>query len=206
MTMLVERPTFEPPPEPDLRFTPEDLQRLPEEQRFELVNGRLVERNMSVLSSDVASEMVSVLRPFVRQRGLGRAFAADLGYQCFPDDPLKVRKPDVSFVSASRWSDSFLSRGYCPIAPDLVVGVVSKHDLHEEVQVKVGEYLEAGVRVVWVIDPGARCAQMYGADGSSRRLTAGGTLEGGEVVPGFQCPLAALLPGGPGKAGGLDPE
>ncbi len=202
--MQAERPARE--LELGLRFTPEDLQRLPEEQRFELVNGRLVERNMSVLSSRVGSRLHLRLGLFVEARGLGEAYASDLGYQCFVDDPLKVRKPDVSFVSASRWSDSFLSRGYCPIAPDLVVEVVSKHDLHEEVQAKVGEYLEAGVRVVWVIDPRARCAQVYRADGSSRRLTADGTLDGGDVVPGFQCPLAALLPGVPGKAGGVGPE
>lgn len=202
MTMLAEQPTRE--LEPELRFTPEDLQRLPEEQRFELVGGRLVERSTSVLSSTVGSRLHGRLRSFVETRGLGGVYAADLGYQCFPDDPQRVRKPDVSFVSASRWSGSFMSQGYCPIAPDLAVEVVSKHDLHEDVQAKVGEYLEAGVCVVWVIDPGARCAQVYGADGSSLRLTADGVLDGGDVVPGFQCPLAVLLPGIPGTAGGLD--
>ncbi len=191
--MVAERPTAE--MALDLRFTPEDLQRLPEDQRFELVNGRLVERNMSVLSSTVGSRLHGRLWSFVETRGLGEVYAADLGYQCFPDDSQRVRKPDVSFVSASRWSDSFLEQGYCPIPPDLAVEVVSKHDLHSDVQVKVSEYLGAGVRLVWVIDPEARCAHVYTATGTCRRLEAGDSLDGGDVVPGFQCLLAELFPG-----------
>ena len=58
---------------------------------------------------------------------------------------------------------------------------------------KVGEYLEAGVRLVWVIDPERRSAVVYRSLGEVRKLGADEFLEGEDVVPEFRCRLADLF-------------
>jgi Uma2 family endonuclease len=118
---------------------------------------------------------------------------ADASYQCFADDPTKVRKPDVSFIQASRLPASERPTGHCQIAPDLAVEVVSPNDLFEDVSRKVEEYLAAGVRLVWVIDPKAERVFIYRQDGSATILTNKDSLDGEDVVPGFLCAIADLF-------------
>ncbi len=118
---------------------------------------------------------------------------ADASYQCFADDPTKVRKPDVSFIQASRLPASERPTGHCQIAPDLAVEVVSPNDLFEDVSRKVEEYLAAGVRLVWVIDPKAERVFIYRQDESATILTNKDSLDGEDVVPGFLCAIADLF-------------
>src|SRR6187551_2491614 len=137
-------------------YTPEDLLLMPDGKDFELVDGNLVERPMSALSSWVAGETYGLLREHNRAHDLGTVWPSDNGFRCFPDDPGKVRKPDVSFIGRERYSLDQLSDGFLRIAPDLVVEVISPNDLAEDVEQKVEEYLGAGVRLVWVVDPDTR--------------------------------------------------
>ena len=83
-------------------------------------------------------------------------------------------------------------RKYIP--PDLAVEVVSPNDLAYDVESKVVEYLDASVALVWVIDPEARTVRIYRRDGSISWLREHGELSGEEVLPGFQCRVAANFP------------
>lgn len=80
------------------------------------------------------------------------------------------------------------------MAPDLVVEVVSTHDEAEDVEEKVRDYLRAGECRVWVAYPRTRIIHVRRPDGRDTTLEAGDTLEGEDVLPGFTCPVAALLP------------
>lgn len=80
--------------------------------------------------------------------------------------------------------------GHGQIAPDLAVEVVSPNDLFEDVSRNVEEYLAAGVRLVWVIDPKAELVFIYRDDESATILTNKGSLDGEDVVPGFLCAIA----------------
>lgn len=84
-------------------------------------------------------------------------------------------------------------RGYAPLAPDLVVEVPSPGDRPVEVLEKVGNWLNAGARLVWVVDYLKRQAQVYRADGSLSTVGPDDVLDGEDVVPGFFLPLAELL-------------
>lgn len=100
----------------------------------------------------------------------------------------------MSFVRRERLTPAQLREaGHARIPPDLAVEVVSAHDLFTEVQVKAGEYLAAGVPLVWLVDPKAEQVLVYRGDGSAARLTAADMLSGGDVLPGFECRLAELF-------------
>ena len=176
------------------RITPEELLDLPDAVRYELVNGHLVERSIGTESSWVGGELHGLIRDFVRARRLGWVLPADASYQCFPDSPDKVRKPDVSFIRFGRLPDERLPVGHCLIAPDLAVEVVSPNDLVYEVEDKVEEYLNAGVRLVWVIHPNVRTVWTYRLDRSFAGLRESDLLSGEGVIPGFECIVRDLFP------------
>jgi Uma2 family endonuclease len=175
-------------------YTPEDLLAMPDEKNYELVDGHLVERKMSTLSSWVAGELHGEIRNYCRANPYGWAFPEGTGYQCFPDAPAKVRKPDVSFIREERLPASAATEGYSLIAPDLAVEVISPNDAAWEIDEKVAEWLEVGVPLVWVVHPRARAVRIHRASGPVSWLRAEDELSGEEMLPGFRCPVAALFP------------
>lgn len=128
---------------------------------------------------------------FVEEHGLGEVFAQDTGFR-IERDPDTVRAPDLAFV-ARRWLAGIPDEGYADIAPDLVVEILSPYDRPGEVLEKVGQWLTAGVRLVWVLDPRAPETRIYRADGTVSTLELDGELDGEDVLPGFRCPLREIL-------------
>lgn len=179
---------------PKASYTMEEFLVLPDHDRYELVDGELVEINVSILSSVVGAEVLTVLNTHVKTHGLGRVLGSEAYYQCFPDRPGRARKPDVSFVASSRLPPDWREAGYFTIAPDLVVEVISPHDLVYDVNAKIREYLDAGVRMVWVIDPQQRIVDTYRPIHSVKRLGENDVLDGEDVVPGFKCRVAEFFP------------
>jgi Uma2 family endonuclease len=175
-------------------YTPEDLLSMPDGKNYELIDGRLVERNTSQLSSWVGGQLHFELNAFLRANPRGWVWPADLGYECYQDAPNKVRKPDVSFIRVARMPQGPTSEGYAHIPPDLAAEVVSPNDLWSELQGKVEEYLAAGVALVWVIDPVSRTALVYRRDGTVSRLREADELSGEDIIPGFRCPLSSIFP------------
>lgn len=175
-------------------YTPEDLLTMPDGDNYELVDGQLVERKMSQESSWIAGRLFSRLAAFVESRNLGWAFPEGTSFQCFPDDPTCVRRPDTSFVQLRRQPNGPSERGHGRIAPDLVVEVVSPNDLFQEVDGKVDEWLTAGVQLIWVINPRARTVTVVRPDADAHKLTVRDELRGEPVLPGFACRIADLFP------------
>ncbi len=173
-------------------LTPADLLAMPDGVGYELVDGQMVERNMSVLSSLVEGNVHFKLRQHCET--LGWVWPGTNGIQCFPGEPGKVRKPDVSFVSRARCPEIDAHQGFLKIAPDLAVEVISPHDLASEVNEKIEEYLQAGVLLVWVVDPETRTVMVHRADGSTAKLRPGDDIVGDHVVAGFRCKVAEFFP------------
>jgi len=197
MSTIVESPSVVPSPvaAPLGGITPAMLLEMPDGVNYELVDGHLVERNVSGLSSLVALEVGRRLGNHLESIGSpGWVFGTDLGYRCFADRPNKVRKPDVSYVPRDRVRLKELETGFLRIPPALAVEVVSPNDLAEDLQIKLKEYLAAGVRLVWIIYPRARSARAVGLDGVSAELGQDDSLDGRDVLPGFACRVGELIP------------
>lgn len=177
------------------RLAPEDLLTMPGGERCELVDGELREKPMGAESDWIGAKIIRLLGGFVEQLGIGDVFGAETGYQCFPDDRRKVRKPDVSFVAAGRLPGGAIPKGHIPVPPDLAVEVISPNDTYEAVESKLADYASAEISLVWVVSPETRTVKVY-ADGdeSPTILREQDTLTGGNVLPEFTCPVASLFP------------
>ena len=179
---------------PPVHYTPDDLLRMPDGDRFELVDGQLVEHTMGKLAVFVAGRIFELLAPYCKSRGLGWVLPEGATYRCFPDESNKVRKADLSFISAARISmEVIASPGHFELAPDLVVEVVSPTDIAYEVDRKVQEYLQAGVRLVWVVNPQVQTVEVHRPQATGTILHENDVLEGETVIPGFHCKIAELF-------------
>lgn len=175
------------------QYTPEDLLAMPDSKNYELVDGQLVERKMGIESSWVAGRVFSRLGRFCEEHGIGWALIPDSGYQCFPHDLGRVRKPDVSFVRYGRFPGGVLPKGWAKIPPDLAVEVVSPNETTYELDEKLEDYRKAGVPLVWVINPNSRTVRLHRGDGSVRYLREDDELSGEDIVPGFRCAVREIL-------------
>jgi len=174
-------------------LTAEELLRLNvPNKRTELVCGVLVVREPAGYQhGDVAMRLAAAIFAHVDARGLGRVFAAETGFT-LARNPDTVRAPDVAFISAARLPDP-PPRGFAELAPDLAVEVLSPDDRPGEVLAKVADWLNAGTRLVWVVDPIRFSARVYRADGSESMLGETEVLRGEDVLPGFEFDLGALF-------------
>jgi len=171
--------------------TEEDLLAMPQDgHKYELVDGEIRMSPTGNRHGVVIAQLAALLVQFVKPRRLGYVIAGDAGFRL----PSKnVRCPDVSFVATGRFPDEKVPDDFGDLAPDLAVEVLSPHDRPRHVLDKVGEYLEAGVRLIWVIDPRAARAVVYRSLSDVRELAADGEFDGGDVVPGFRCALRDIL-------------
>ena len=98
----------------------------------------------------------------------------------------------MAFVSAER-ATGISDHGFAALVPDLIAEVLSPGDRPGETLAKVAEFLEAGTKLVWVIDPFRRQAQVYRADGTMAMVEPDGSLDGEVILPGFLCSLSEVL-------------
>ncbi len=175
-----------------LNYSPEDLLSMPDRGRYELVDGDLVERNVSIESSMIAAIINGRLVAFVLAQKLGWVFQADGGLQIFESHPGRVRFGDGAFISRNRLP-SRPSDGHLKVAPELVIEVISPNDEAADVNAKVREYLSAGVLLVWVVYPDSRSIDVYRASANNSQLSVEDTLSGEDVVPGFELPVAEIF-------------
>jgi Uma2 family endonuclease len=135
--------------------------------------------------------LAAAIHAHVDAHNLGSVFAAETGF-ILSRKPDTVRAADVSFISSARLPYP-PPRGYAELAPDLVVEVLSRDDNLREVREKVADWLKAGSRLVWVIDPVKKLARVHRADGSKSILSENDVLDGEDVLPHFSCAIAQLM-------------
>ena len=166
--------------------TADDLFRMSHDGvRRELIRGEIREMPPAGAEQGAITGTFHVrLGHHILERQLGRLFAAETGF-LIARDPDTVRAPDCAFVCAERLPDP-LPKKYLPLCPDLAVETISPGDRAAAVHEKVSEWLQSGVRLVWVLDTGQRTAAVHRAGTEMRVLGPGDYLDGEDVVPGFR--------------------
>jgi Uma2 family endonuclease len=157
----------------------------------ELVRGRLVVKEPpSTRHGRAEANLSYFLAAFVRAHALG-IVVSGAGFK-ITENPDTVRAPDVAFVPQER-AAAIPERNYAAFAPILLAEIVSPNDRPGEVLAKVADWLDAGARIVWVVDPQRSVAQVYRGDGSVTFVAADGLLDGEDVLPGLRIALCDVL-------------
>jgi Uma2 family endonuclease len=167
---------------------------LPKGAQFELVNGELIERNVTVLSSLVEGLVIFHLQRCAASTDAGEVWSATLGCRFFTNAPDNIRKPGASFVRRDRFSSKYFQDEFLTVRPDIVVEVIAPNDRALDVFAKIEEYLAAEVPLVWVVDPETHIVYVHRFDGTVSKLHATDELTGDDVFPQFRCRVADLFP------------
>lgn len=128
----------------------------------------------------------------VEANELGEVFGAETGFR-LASEPDIGRAPDVAFICAERVPAGEITEKFWPSAPDLAVEVVSPSNTFYEVDEQIEDYLAAGVRLVWIINPKRRTLAGYRPNIEVQTITAADTLTGDDGLPGFQYELRRLF-------------
>jgi Uma2 family endonuclease len=175
-------------------LTTEDLLRMPDDgHRYELVRGESRKMPPSgYLHGKVAMRQGWRLAKYVEENDLGVVCAAETGFR-LASDPDTVRAADVAFVRRERVEQAGTVAGYWPGAPDLAIDIISPNDTYTEVDEKVADWLDAGARMVVVMNPRNRTIKVHRGQSDITPLKEEDTFDGGDVVPGFRVRVGELF-------------
>ena len=155
--------------------------------------GRLVKLCLRArIHTEIAGGLIIALGMYVRPRRLGRVGGADGGV-LLERNPDAVREPDVFYISAEKLPLDVRVRGYYEVVPDLVAGIRPSSNTLTEFNDKVQMWLDFGVRLVLAIFPETRTAAVHQPNRPAINLTCGDTWDGGDVLPGFTCPMKDIF-------------
>jgi len=176
-------------------LTAEEFERLPDPgdgSRQELVRGEVITMpGPNWQHGEIAANIAFAIKLFLRKKKIGRLTVE--GGNVTERGPDTVRSPDVSFMSKDRMPLDVTMDHYAEGAADLCVEVLSPSNKRSEMNDKIAEYFAGGSRLVWVVDPKKRTVTVYTGSKTSRILKDDAVLDGGDVLPGFTCPVAEFF-------------
>ncbi|MBI4234037.1 MAG: Uma2 family endonuclease [Chloroflexi bacterium] len=176
---------------PRIRYTYSDYLLLPEEKRYELIEGELcMVPSPTTQHQRLVLNLAMILQEFVRRRGLGEVFAAPLDVKLSEED---VVQPEVLFVRAAR--RRIVKEQYVDGPPDLVVEVLSPSTASRDRELKLKRYANFGVPEYWIVDPEAGSVEVLRlmADGYRQvGVFTQGTVET-PLLPGLKLPVAEVM-------------
>lgn len=168
----------------------EQLVALPEnaDRRFEYIGGEAVEVVSNQRSSALAYNIGFFIKLYLREEGTGGIVTgADGGYMIGNERYI----PDVAYISPARQTE-ISDQAYGPVPPDLVVEVLSPSNDPDDMRIKVVNYLRAGT-TVWIVNPDKRHVEVYAPGQAPERITEDGTLDGGDILPGFTLAVSDIF-------------
>jgi Uma2 family endonuclease len=170
----------------------------PPDGNWELVNGEIIAVNpTSYRAARVTARILRLLDVYAETHELGDIVGPDAGFVIFPDENTLVA-PDVSFIASHRVPHTIDQEHFARLAPDLVVEVMSPSDRMTDALHKISLYLEAGVSLVWLVEPGPRTISVFQQDRPAVRLAGDQVVEAEGILPGFSMTVDELL--GPSPA------
>ena len=155
---------------------------------YEYVKGKLIPMAPPTMEhGEISMNLSFLLSLHVRENQLGRLYPADTDFKLGD----RLVKPDIAFVSTARLPEN--RRQASPVPPDLAVEVVSPTDIQYRVVEKAFAYLNAGTRLVWIVEPVGKTVTVYRSETDIKMLTCADTLSGEDVVEGFSCQVTQLF-------------
>jgi Uma2 family endonuclease len=175
-----------------LKFTYEDYALLPEDRRYEVIDGEVfLTPAPTTFHQLVKKRLGRLLDDFVESGRLGLVLDAPCDVVLSDHD---VLQPDILFVSTAR--KPIVSERYVGPAPDLVIEVLSPSTETRDRVAKAKRYATYGVREMWLVDPAAKTIEVLvnSEEGFRRQALYGETDTVRSVVlPGFEFSAAPIF-------------
>jgi Uma2 family endonuclease len=160
------------------------------DKEYEIVDGVPEEKQMAgARHGRVGARLIIELGHYVVRHGLGVVYGPDTTFKMERNE----RLPDIAFVAAERIPENGDPEGSWNLAPDLAVEVISPNDIYTKIMNKVFDYLDEGVKQVWLVYPERKILTIYHSMTESETLTENDTLTCEELLPGFQCKVGDLF-------------
>ncbi len=159
------------------------------DRRFELIHGEVVEKMPTQLHAYIVHVISGLLFIYLRAQPIGYALV-EARFRV-PDDDTNHRIPDLAYISRDK--GPLRSQGAAPYMPDLAVEVQSPDQSDAFMVDKARYYLANGTRMVWLIYPDRRLAEVLTAD-TRHLLTEAGVIDGADLLPGFTLSVRELFP------------
>ncbi len=162
-----------------------------EHRRCELIDGVAVEKPMGLYESFLAMAIGHFILSYLEEHDLGIVAGEQGLIRLLPH---QVRIPDVAFYSWAQFPNREIpAESIADVHPDLAVEVLSRSNTKKEMKRKLSEYFEAGTQLVWLVDPKAHTVRVYTSPRKSKLITEDQTLDGDNLLPGFQLSLRKLF-------------
>jgi len=179
--------------------TVEEFDHLPIEDgwTFELHEGRLI--RMPGPGDDhakISANFYDTVHAYLRSHNLGRLKGTSCYVLKLPNNVDDLLCPDLSYVTPQRASSMPQRGSYRVGAPDLVIEIASPNDYRPQMQNKAAIYLQAGVRLIWVVWPNTQIIDVWrpaNLNAPTITLNVADALDGLDVIPGFTCPTQAIF-------------
>jgi len=159
------------------------------EKIFELIDGRIVEKVTSFTPSEIAYLIGGTLLAYVRPKKMGHITGADGCYDMPNGDSLC---PDVAYISREKLGKRPPRQSLVP--PDFAIEVKLPSDRKKNMRDKAMLYLNAGVRLVWLVFPDNRLVEIYTQEDRDGTPVYQGVLDCGDVIPGFSITFDEIFP------------
>ena len=183
------------------RLTYEAWLALPEsKQRYEIVDGMLITPPAPTPDHQwIMMELVVRLREFVNDRDLGVVLAApvDLVIQ---REPLHTRQPDILYLDAERTGirgrAELRTLQFLEIPPDLVAEVLSPSNTRSDIEAKLEDYRQIGVKECWLVSPEAETIEVLrlsAAEAATEAIFGANDTLSSEVVVDFTMNVGELF-------------
>ena len=178
-------------------WTEAELQALPDDgYKYELVNGELVmSPKNNFQHEDICAGLLTAMRTFAKANRLGAVLGSNLG--CWMNNR-NCRAPDISFIPKARLQSLGFgpsTRKFLPGAPDLAVEIVSPSNTRAAIDERLKDFFASGAKLAWVIHPEDQYVEVCHAPADRKMLGSSASLDGEDLLPGFQFPIADLFKG-----------
>lgn len=148
------------------RWTYQDYLKLPDEERYEIINGELfMVLAPNLFHQDISRNLEYLMWNYVREKNLGVVYYAPVDIVLSKEN---VFQPDIVFVS--RDNLGILKEKAIFGVPDLVVEIISPSSIYNDMNVKREIYEKFGVKEYWIVDPANKAIQIFTLESGKFKL------------------------------------
>ena len=169
---------------------------MPDDAYYEVVDGEVYRMPNNGMEHGVRGmRLAAPLTMYIYRHSLGEVLHPDTRYVLAEDEEgiRRMRGPDLSFIRRERMPLPPYPPGFVRLIPDLIVEVRSPHDTFTELRRRINDFLHAGTRLAWLVDPLKRTVTVFAPGREPRTLDAAAELDGEDIVPGFRLSVAAIF-------------